>query len=394
MRTKEWLYKTTIKDFYPTTTRYKQHSTLSNVYVPDEKSNIPEHSHPCLVETVPHGVMPLTLHQTNPLPAVTEPQQRILRFNENVLWDSNKIIGVSDSSVDPLTGAASYSWIITNEEETGCINRTEPTETDPENMTSYRGELAGVHCMVTHLVKNNKTHLPLELWCDNESVLKAINPTVDPTFVSLCKAEGALVHQTKLLLRKFDAVTLKHVKGHQDDDTPYELLPLPARLNVVCDRRAKVMMQKMELSKTKPPPPEGSTVALYLRNALITTNLDQKIQFAKYSEDMFKYLCDKFEWVDRQTSEINWKAIGLAKRRLSHAESIRVSKLMHEWLNLGHQKKKIHGSETDALCPCCGTAHEDQDHMFQCQSEPTRAAVSIGLHDMEEAFRKDNVPLW
>ena len=107
---------------------------------------------------------------------------------------------------------------------------------------------------------------------------------------------------------------------------------------------------------------------------------------------MFKYLCDKFEWTDRQTSEINWKAMGLAKRRLTHAESIRISKLMHEWLNVGKQKERIHGSATDALCPCCGTAHEDQDHMFQCQSEPTRDAIKTGLENMEKTFRKDNMP--
>ena len=54
-------------------------------------------------------------------------------------------------------------------------------------------------------------------------------------------------------------------------------------------------MRDMDLSKTRPPPPEGAKIAFYLKNALATTNLDEKVQFAKYSEDMFKYLCDKFE---------------------------------------------------------------------------------------------------
>ena len=330
VRTKEWLYRTTVEDFRPTTTRFKLHRLLLNVYVPDEESEIPEHSHPCLIKETSHGVMPLTVYQTNPTPSAEEPREWISRLNEDLLWTSDKIIGVSDSSVDPLTGAAAYCWIMTNEEETGAIARTEPTESDPESMTSYRGELAGVHCMINFLVKNDKTHIPLELWCDNESVLKAINPTVDPTFISLCKAEGALVQQTKLLLRKFKNVTLNHVKGHQDNKIPYEKLPLPARLNVDCDEFAKDWMQFMDLTKTKPPPLEGAKVAFYLKNALITTNLDKKIQYAKYSEDMFKYLCDKFEWTDRQTSEINWKAMGLVKRQLTHAESIRTSKLMHE----------------------------------------------------------------
>ena len=67
-------------------------------------------------------------------------------------------------------------------------------------MTSFWGELTGFHSMVNHVVKNwkrdedEKVDVNLELWCDNESVLKAIDPKVRPTFVALCKHERALVH--------------------------------------------------------------------------------------------------------------------------------------------------------------------------------------------------------
>ena len=75
-----------------------------------------------------------------------------------------------------------------------------------------------------------------------------------------------------------------------------------------------------------------------------------------------------------------------------HAASIRVSKMMHKWLNVGHQKERINGSATDALCPCCGSEHEDQRHMFRCHSVTTRNAVKEGLKTMEKFFRKDNIP--
>ena len=64
-------------------------------------------------------------------------------------------------------------------------------------MTSFRGELTGVHSMVNYIVKNwekgtdEKIDVNLELWCDNESVLKAINAKVDSTFVVLCKPKGS-----------------------------------------------------------------------------------------------------------------------------------------------------------------------------------------------------------
>ena len=39
-----------------------------------------------------------------------------------------------------------------------------------------------------------------------------------------------------LQLLQHMAPSIHHVKGHQDDDTPYEQLPLPAQLN--CDADA------------------------------------------------------------------------------------------------------------------------------------------------------------
>ena len=118
--------------------------------------------------------------------------------------------------------------------------------------------------MVNHVVKNwkrdknEKVDVNLELWCDNESVLKAIDPKVKSTFVALCKPEGALVHQTRSLLQELRKVALNPVKGHQDDSAQYNQLTLPARLNVDCDARAKKMMQDTGVMSGRAAPPEGT----------------------------------------------------------------------------------------------------------------------------------------
>ena len=80
------------------------------------------------------------------------------------------------------------------------------------------------------------------------------------------------------------------------------------------------------------------------------------------------------------------------KRRLSHSQSIRVSKMMHLWLNLGHQKMKISKIEKDGICPCCGTEHEDQDHLFKCENEDTRLTMRRAIREMEETLIKENLP--
>ena len=107
---------------------------------------------------------------------------------------------------------------------------------------------------------------------------------------------------------------------------------------------------------------------------------------------MMKYLQEKYEWTVQHTNSIHFKAISLAKNQLAHAEPIRVSKMMHGWLNVGHKKEKINGSATDALCPCCGLEHGDQNHMFRCQCTETRLTVKEGLSTMERVFKRDNIP--
>ena len=79
----------------------------------------------------------------------------------------------------------------------------------------------------------------------------------------------------------------------------------------------------------------------------MTINLNKRIQLPLYGYDM--YLQDTFESTKCETDTINSKATSLGKVRLPHAVSIRTSKMMHEWLNVGHQKKQINRSATDAL---------------------------------------------
>ena len=125
-------------------------------------------------------------------------------------------------------------------------------------MTYFRGELTGVRSIVNHFVKNwkrdknEKVDKNLELWCDNESTLKAIDPKVNSTFIGLQR-----------LLQELRKVTLNHVKGHQDNSAQYDQLTFPARLNVDCDAQAKKMMQDKGVMSGRAVPSEGTEVAFY-----------------------------------------------------------------------------------------------------------------------------------
>ena len=108
---------------------------------------------------------------------------------------------------------------------------------------------------------------------------------------------------------KFSSVTLNHVKGHQDDHINLASLPIEARLNVDCDKHAKHKMQQVITPSDRQLATEGHGATFFIGKLEVTITMDDQLQYAAYAEPMFKYLCNRFEWTDRQPQEINWQAI-------------------------------------------------------------------------------------
>ena len=223
-------------------------------------------------------------------------------------------------------------------------------------MSSFRAELAGLHDMLGYALKHGNKNTEYEIFCDNESVLKVLDPTKEPTVFELSKAEGKLVQQTRTTFQKFQKVSLRHVKGHQDDDVRYEDLDLQSRLNVDCDADAKCKMRAFHRPTGRPTPAAGHRATLYIDNLEITTKMDEQLHYAAHAPKMFEYLCERFEWVDAHLSGANWEAIGLAKRRLSHDQPIQTSKMMHLWLNIGKQKACIKKGQQRLPAHAAGTS--------------------------------------
>ena len=57
-------------------------------------------------------------------------------------------------------------------------------------MSCFRTELAGLHDMLSYALKHGNRNAEYEIFCDNESVLKVLDATKEPTVVELSKAEG------------------------------------------------------------------------------------------------------------------------------------------------------------------------------------------------------------
>ena len=139
-------------------------------------------------------------------------------------------------------------------------------------------------------------------------------------------------------------------------------------------------------------PKDGHHATLYIDDMKVTTICDEQVQYALHAKPMFAYLLEKYAWVDAQLSSINWRAIGLIKNRLSTDKSIRTTKMMHNWLNVGHQKVKLTRNEGAGPCPCCGSAYEIQDHLYQCTHAEMKQTVHEIIAQMEKVFLNENMP--
>ena len=283
-------------------------------------------------------------------------------------------------------------WILTTPQETVFAKDSKDIWTNPKYMSSFRAELAGLHDMLGYALKHGSRDAEYEIFCGNESVLKVLYPAKEPTIIELSKAEGKLLQQTRTILQKFRNVSLRHVKGHQDDDMRYEDLDLQSRLNVDCDPEAKCKMRASDRPTSCPTPAAGHRATLHIDNLEVTTKMDEQIHYAVHTPGMFEYLGERFEWVDARLSGVNWKVTGLAKQRSSHDQRIRTSKMMHLWLNISKQKAHITKRSADAACPCCGHELEDQVRLYTCSHAKMTAAVAEGILNMEKTLAKENVP--
>ena len=96
------------------------------------------------------------------------------------LLESSKIIAVSDGS-DPWTGRAGFAWILTTPRENAFVKDCKDIWTNPKYMSFFRAELVGLHGMLSYALKHRNRNAEYEIFCDNESVLKVLYSTKEPT---------------------------------------------------------------------------------------------------------------------------------------------------------------------------------------------------------------------
>jgi hypothetical protein len=78
--------------------------------------------------------------------------------NPDYIYTAENIIAASDSSVDPVSGEATFNWRITTYERRGLITKSSFVNDNPLYMNSHRGEMAGLQDLVDWLHKRSKSY--------------------------------------------------------------------------------------------------------------------------------------------------------------------------------------------------------------------------------------------
>ena len=296
--------------------------------------------------------------------------------NVHKMRTAERLLLVSDGSYEPQTKQAGYAWICTTEDRTAHIKFSTPIQSN-RYMTPYRAEVAGLADAIAYLLQNEWHRVPIDIYCDCSEAVSALGETsCSPSDMS--RAEMDLIRASRLNLNEYSEFTLNHIYGHQDDGIPYKDLPLPVQLNTECDSEAKRAMKRRPLHTTAQPT-KGGGALLIIGNDIVTTKMDSQIHWASQRQAMKEYAMEKLMISSDQYDAINWTSLGAVKKRFKIQRSVRVSKILYGWLNIGHQKAKMGG---DATCPCCGEKRETQPHLYSCMHPRMTEAYQEGMDEI------------
>jgi len=170
-------------------------------------------------------------------------------------------------------------------------------------------------------------------------------------------------------------VDLCWVKGHQDNDRPYENLPREARLNIDADDLATKQYQaprRQQPMRTIDHLP-SQLISLSINGRRFPSNWDVNLRWSINGSYMKQSLMHKHNW-----AETVWRTIDFAmvKAYMNH-KSINVRnkwfKFMHNLQPLGQRKQRMSSTmsiPSSDLCPCCQLQPETQIHMILCDRNP------------------------
>jgi hypothetical protein len=147
------------------------------------------------------------------------------------------------------------------------------------------------------------------------------------------------------------AVTVTHVKGHKDDDTPYTELPFPAQLNVDAVKHAGIYQRRhgsflpwISLSPTRP-------VALDIDGQTIHRHFKSSIRDAAHYQPLVDRMIKSYDWLQHTPDTIDWDAHCLSTS-IHRTRQTHFVRLCHGYLPAG-KIAHCNNPRYPHQCPLC-----------------------------------------
>jgi hypothetical protein len=184
------------------------------------------------------------------------------------------------------------------------------------------------------------------------------------------------------------APRFSHVKGHQDDDIPYEELPLVAQLNVDADSYANTFMTAERFLCTRVPRLGNNTAQLHVGGETINSHYKGVIRRAETEPVLRAYIQERNNWNDTVMDSIAWEAHSAAISKF-YDRRVHIIKLCHDILPTGRTVHRYDKTQPHA-CAKCKFDNEDRNHIIRCPHQSRslwRSKCLKSLRDKCESMR-------
>lgn len=308
-----------------------------------------------------------------------------------------KVQAVSDGSFKEGRGTA--SWWIETEDKTSSISGTSIAPGHSHDQSAYRSEVLGLLAILETLRILSSDFAIKEgqciIACDGISALKKIMYT--PASAISAKLLHSDLLSAAIKIRDNLPLTLipTHVKGHQDDNIPFHLLPRIAQLNILTDLKAKIELEECEANKLTTSNFPGHNFSF----PSITHNGQQL--FHQINEQLYNSIANErsiITWIKReritsQTVEmVNWKAQGKAWKNSSIGHRRFIGKWVSNVTPTG-EKLQEWKMRLDGQCPFCFKPKENRDHILRCNNKDSIAIWNKAITEFDEFMEKaDTLP--
>jgi len=197
---------------------------------------------------------------------------------------------------------------------------------------SGRSEGYGILAAITfleHYITATKLMLPhhptpITGYCDNNGLVQQVtNMQTDliPNPAQTIANDYNLTNEIYQTIRRIPIpLTLRHIKGHQDQNSNLADLPKEAQLNVACNEQARDNLESFPINFKPHPSLPATSPHLRIEQQTIVRQLSAYMQEYARLPAYHHYLTKKFKWPPGTTHQIEWQTIELMLRCLTPPE--------------------------------------------------------------------------